>query len=113
MSSIDGGVEAELIADYMASFDDPDAYAVSHVGWGLQKRARWSALGLFDREATVGMDARGCEGNALFSVGPGNDITGSRLTAGRLDIPMRNCTVSLDGAVVIREGKIVADPRSA
>jgi 2,5-dihydroxypyridine 5,6-dioxygenase len=109
---IDGGLDAELLRDYMVSFNDPEAYAVSHLGWGLQKRARWSTLGLYDREATIGMDARAFEGNFLFSLGPNNEAGGTRLTPCHIDIPMRNCTVSLDGAAVVRDGKVLHDLQS-
>ena len=109
VTAIEGGLDADLLRDYILSFDDPEAYAVSHLGWGLQKRARWSTLGLYDREATIGMDARAFNGNFLFSLGPNNEVGGSRLTACHIDIPMRQCTVSLDGNVVVREGSVVDD----
>ncbi|MGV3569764.1 MAG: 2,5-dihydroxypyridine 5,6-dioxygenase [Ramlibacter sp.] len=104
--AIEGGLDAELLRDYVESFDDPEAYAISHVGWGLQKRARWSTLGLYDREASIGMDARAFDGNFLWSMGPNNEVGGSRTTACHIDIPMRACTVSLDDLVVVREGKV-------
>jgi 2,5-dihydroxypyridine 5,6-dioxygenase len=99
-------VDADLLADYMASFRDPEAYAMSHIGWGLQPRARWSALALYDREATIGMDARAYEGNFLCSLGPNNEAGGNRTTACHIDIPIRNCTVRLDGEEVVIKGKV-------
>jgi 2,5-dihydroxypyridine 5,6-dioxygenase len=104
---IEGGVDAALLNDYMASFDDPEAYAISHIGWGLQPRARWSTLGLYDREATIGMDARAYEGNFLFSLGPNNEAGGTRATACHIDIPLRHCSVFLDGEAVVRDGKVI------
>jgi len=104
---IEGGIDAELLSDYMAGFNDPEAFAISHIGWGLQPRARWSTLGLYDREATIGMDARAFEGNFLFSLGPNNEAGGSRTTTCHIDIPLRKCTVSLDGRDVVREGKVL------
>lgn len=104
---IDGGVDAELLRDYMTTFNDPEAFAISHIGWGLQPRARWSTLGLFDREATLGMDARAYEGNFLFSLGPNNEGGGNRSTTCHIDIPLRGCTVSLDGEDVVRDGKVL------
>ncbi|MCC3305126.1 2,5-dihydroxypyridine 5,6-dioxygenase [Sneathiella sp. HT1-7] len=104
---ISGGWEAELLSEYMDSFKDPEAYAMSHIGWGLQPRAKRSTLGLYDREATIGMDARAYEGNFLFSLGPNNEAGGSRTTACHMDIPLRNCTVSLDGVEVVRDGKVL------
>lgn len=109
---IEGDLDADLLNDYMASFNDPEAYAISHIGWGLQPRARWSALGLYDREATIGQEARAYEGNFLFSLGPNNEVGGSRTTACHIDIPVRNCTVSLDGEEVVRRGAVL-DRRQA
>lgn len=106
-TKIEGGLDAELLNDYMASFRDPEAYAISHIGWGLQPRARWSTLGLYDREASIGMDARAYEGNFLFSLGPNNEAGGSRTTACHIDIPLRRCTVRLDGEDMVREGKVL------
>jgi len=106
-TKIDGGFDAELLNDYMASFRDPEAYAISHIGWGLQPRARWSTLGLYDREASIGMDARAYEGNFLFSLGPNNEAGGSRTTACHIDIPLRRCTVRLDGEDMVRHGKVL------
>lgn len=108
VTAITGGLDADLLNDYMDAFDDPEAYAISHIGWGTQTRARWSTLSLYDREQTLGMDARAFAGNFLFSLGPNNEVGGSRITACHIDIPMRNCTVSLDGREVVREGKLLA-----
>jgi len=93
----------------MASFNDPEAYAMSHIGWGLQPRAKWSTLGLYDREATIGMDARAYAGNFLFSLGPNNEAGGSRTTACHMDIPLRNCTVSIDDQIVVKDGVLVSE----
>jgi 2,5-dihydroxypyridine 5,6-dioxygenase len=108
VTSITGGLDAEILSDYMASYNDPDAYAMSHIGWGLQPRARWFTLGLYDREATIGMDARAYEGNFLFSFGPNNEVGGSRTTACHIDIPARHCTIALDGEEVVRAGRVIA-----
>lgn len=104
---IEGGVDADLLNDYMSSYNDPEAYALSHIGWGLQPKARWSTLGLLDREAHIGMDARAYEGNFLFSLGPNNEAGGKRTTACHIDIPLRQCTVALDGEAVVERGKVL------
>lgn len=104
---IEGGIDAQLLDEYMKSFNDPEGYAISHIGWGLQPRAYWSTLGLYDRENTIGMDARAFEGNFLFSLGPNNEAGGSRTTACHIDIPLRHCTVKLDGVDVVRNGKVL------
>jgi 2,5-dihydroxypyridine 5,6-dioxygenase len=112
-TSIEGGLDAELLCEYMASFNDLEAYAISHIGYGLQKRAYWSTLSLYDREATIAMDARAFNGNFLFSMGPNNEVGGTRSTPCHIDIPMRNCSVALDDVFVVREGKVVEELHSA
>lgn len=107
LTSIAGGLDADVLREYMASFRDPEAYAVSHLGWGLQRRAQWSVLELYDREAACGMDARAFAGNFLFSLGPNTEAGGSRNTACHVDIPMRHCTLTLDGTAVVRQGRLV------
>lgn len=104
---IEGGIDAQLLSEYMATFKDPEAYAMSHIGWGLQPRCHWSTLSLYDKEQTIAMDARAFEGNFLFSLGPNNEAGGSRTTACHIDIPLRHCTVSLDGEVVVRKGQVL------
>ena len=106
---IEGGFDAELLREYMSEFNDPEAYAVSHLGWGLNPRARWSRLALLDRQQTNGNDARAFAGNFMFSTGPNTDAGGSRDTLCHLDIPMRKCSVSLDDMPMTVNGKIVAD----
>lgn len=109
VTRIDGGLDAEMLRDYMESFGDRDAYAISHVGWGLQPRARWSTMSLYDKEQSVAMDARAFAGNFLFSLGPNTEVGGQRNTACHIDIPLRGCTVKLDGQEVVREGKVVGE----
>ncbi|GAB2788648.1 hypothetical protein GCM10027040_13570 [Halomonas shantousis] len=109
VTAINGGVDADLLKDYMAAFEDPEAYAISHIGWGLQKRARWSTLGLYDREATLGMDARAFDGNFLFSLGPNNEGGGSRTTTCHIDIPLRHCSVYLDDEPMVHDGVVVEE----
>ncbi|MCG7522448.1 2,5-dihydroxypyridine 5,6-dioxygenase [Ruegeria sp. Ofav3-42] len=108
VTNITGGLDADLLNDYMETFNDPEAYAVSHIGWGLQKRARWSTMHMLDKEAHIGMDARAFDGNFLFSMGPNTEAGGARNTACHIDIPMRNCSVYLDNKVVVENGRTVA-----
>lgn len=107
VTEINGGVDAAMLREYMESFDDPEAYAISHIGWGTQTRAHWSTLGLYDREQTIGMDARAFSGNFLFSTGPNNEGGGSRVSACHIDIPMRNCTVHVGETCIVEDGKVI------
>lgn len=99
------GADAELMRRYLAAWGDRSAYAVSHVGWGLNERARYEALAFYDREDTNGTELRCFAGNFLFSTGA-NEFAG-RYTEGHFDLPVRNCTIALDGAPVVAEGRLV------
>jgi len=105
--NIEGGVDAELLREFMQAYNDPEAYAIAHIGWGMQPRCYWHTLSLLDREQTTGQDARSFEGNFLFSLGPNNEVGGPRKTPCHLDIPLRNCTVKVDDTVVVRDGKVI------
>ncbi|MBS0561346.1 MAG: 2,5-dihydroxypyridine 5,6-dioxygenase [Proteobacteria bacterium] len=111
--AIEGGFDAEFLRDYMESFRDPEVYAISHVGWGLQPRASWTALGLYDREATLAMDARAYAGNFLFSTGPNTEAGGTRDTPCHIDIPLRGCSVFLDDAPMVLDGAVVPAEQKA
>ena len=106
---IGGGFEAEYLESYMKTFDDPDAFVMAHVGWGLHPRAHWTTLGLYDPEAGLSMDARSFQGNFLFSSGPNTEAGGTRNTPCHMDIPLRRCSLSLDGEPMTVDGHVVPD----
>jgi 2,5-dihydroxypyridine 5,6-dioxygenase len=106
VTGIDGeGTDAELMRRYFAAWGDREAYATSHVGWGLNERARYEALAMYDRRDTNGTEVRAFAGNFLYSTGA-NEFA-KRFTLGHFDLPVRNCTITLDGAVVIDAGRPV------
>ena len=106
--SVDGsGVDAALFRSYLDAFNEPDAYATSHVGWGMNPAARWDYLELYDKRDIWGTEARAFAGNFLYSTGA-NENAG-RFTAGHFDLPMRNCTVTLDERVVVDAGVLSAE----
>lgn len=107
VKSIHGGFDADFLNTYMQGFKDPEVFAISHMGWGLQPRAKWEALGLYDKNETLGMDGRAFYGNFLFSTGPNSEAGGARNTPCHMDIPMRNCSVSLDGEPMTIDGKVI------
>ena len=108
--SIDGdGHDAALMASYLASFEEPDSYAVSHVGWGMNPGARWEALAMWDKGDLNGTELRAFAGNVVYSTGANE--TAGRFCRGHFDLPMRNCTVTLDGETVVDQGQLRADLR--
>lgn len=104
---IKGGYDAEFMRKFMDSFNDPRAYAMAHVGWGLENRASWTVLGLYNPQSQLCMDARSFAGNFLWSTGPNTEAGGDRDVPCHLDIPLRNCSVSLDGEAMTLNGAVV------
>jgi 2,5-dihydroxypyridine 5,6-dioxygenase len=102
------GLDARLLRSYLASFGDPDAYAVSHVGWGMNHAARWDWLPAYDKRDHNGTEARAAAGNFLISTGANE--TAGRFSRGHFDLPMFGCTVTLDGDPVVVEGVLVPPP---
>ncbi len=100
------GLDAELLRSYYAGWNDPLAYTVSHVGWGLNPGARWDALMMYDKNQTNGTELRALAGSFLFSTGA-NEFAG-RHTGCHFDFPMRNCDVFLDDVPVVEQGRLVA-----
>ncbi len=96
------GADAAMMRGYLASWADPNAYAVSHVGWGLNPAARYEALAMYDRRDTNGTELRAVAGNFLFSTGA-NEFA-DRHTAGHFDLPVMGTTITLDGRPVVRDG---------
>ena len=101
------GADAALMESYLAAWGDREAYAVSHVGWGMNPAARWDSLTMYDRSQVNGTELRAFAGNFLYSTGA-NEVAG-RHTLGHFDLPMRGCTVELDGEAVVVEGVLQGD----
>lgn len=97
-------LDAELMRSYFAAWGDQAAYAVSHVGWGMNPRARWDALAFYDKNDFNGTELRAFAGNFLYSTGA-NEVAG-RHTLGHFDLPLRRCTVLLDGNAVVQDGQL-------
>jgi 2,5-dihydroxypyridine 5,6-dioxygenase len=93
--------------EYFAAWGDREAYAVSHVGWGMNRRARWDALVMYDRRDVNGTEQRAFAGNFLYSTGA-NEVAG-RYTLGHFDLPLRNCTIALDGRPVVEAGRLAGE----
>lgn len=101
-----GGVDADLMRSYIAAWGDREAYSVSHVGYGLNAAARWDSMALYDKRDFNGTELRAFAGNFLYSTGA-NEVAG-RHTLGHFDLPLRHCTVTLDGSPVVEEGRLLA-----
>ena len=99
---INGGDDATDLRTFIDSYRDPRAFAVSHIGWGLNEACQWTV----DLPG-IGMDGRACYGNVLFSMGPDTEFGGINDTACHLDLPMRHCSLWLDDAMILDSGDVL------
>ena len=99
------GADKKLIEKYFKSFNDKNSYATSHVGWGLNNKARYEALTMYDKSELNGTELRALSGCFLYSTGA-NEFA-NRYTEGHFDLPMMDCTISLDDEVVVKNGLVI------
>jgi 2,5-dihydroxypyridine 5,6-dioxygenase len=108
VTKIEGrGLDAALMRSYWESWGDREAYAVSHVGWGMNPRARWDAMVMYDKRDFNGTELRAFAGNFLYSTGA-NEVAG-RHTLGHFDLPLRGCSLKIDAEAVLDQGKLVGE----
>ena len=108
VTDIEGSsLDADLFSSYLAAWDDPIAYGFSHVGWGMNPKARWDSLALYDKKDIQATEFRAFAGNFLFSTGSNQEA--GRFTLGHFDLPLRNCTIKLDDTVVVDKGVLQGD----
>jgi 2,5-dihydroxypyridine 5,6-dioxygenase len=107
------GLDVDTFREHLLAWEqhegNRDTYAVSHVGFGLNPKARWDAMNFYDKRDFNGTELRAFAGNFLYSIGA-NEVAG-RHTQGHFDLPMRGCTIDLHGEQgltrVIENGQIV------
>jgi 2,5-dihydroxypyridine 5,6-dioxygenase len=107
ITDIAGGSDARDLADMFKSFNDPEVFAISHLGWGLSHNGKWEALRAFDKADIEGQDGRAFYGNFLFSTGPNVLGGGTRAAPCHIDAPMRNCSLYLDDEPIVLDGDVV------
>lgn len=108
------GSDAQLIKNYIDSFDDPRGWAIAHIGWGSNERAKWHHIAASQNLSSEHvMNALSFYGNVLFSTGPNSELGGTNDTPCHMDIPLRGCSLWLDDIHVLDRGEFArADLRA-
>jgi 2,5-dihydroxypyridine 5,6-dioxygenase len=105
ITSISGdGVDALHFREYLEAWNDRNAYGMSHVGWGTNPKANWVSGVMYDKRDMQAVEFRALAGSFLWSTGANQYA--ERFTMGHFDLPMRNCTIALDGKIVVQNGKL-------
>ena len=108
VTEISGGARADNLRSFIEGYNDPRAYAVSHIGWGLNHHCIWRP----DLPG-IGMDGRAHYGNVLFSLGPDTEFGGENDTPCHLDLPMQGCSLWLDDELIVQDGAVVPEDMRA
>ncbi|MDX6512726.1 MAG: 2,5-dihydroxypyridine 5,6-dioxygenase [Gaiellaceae bacterium] len=108
-TKIEGGVDATMINEYISGWNDPEGYAMSHLGWGTHKRALWNAILFQDPLDIIGQDGRTAWGNTLFALGSNVTFGGTRTTGCHQDFALKNHRFYLDDELIADSGKIIPD----
>ena len=110
ISAIDGsGTDAELTRRYFAAWGDRNAYATSHVGYGLNEARALRGAGHVRSCATpTAPSLRAFAGNfSLFDRPPTNSPAATRSAISTSPSP--DAPSTLDGVEVVRDGELLAE----
>ncbi len=109
--SVQGGVDAFLLREWLAAQHDECAYIVGLVAWGTDHRARWDRAAWHLQEAAGVMDSESYYGNVRIGLGANSSsmLRGDNPCRSHIDIQLRSCDVWVDDRPVIKEGKFT-DP---
>lgn len=103
---VEGGTDAMLLRERLASWGEELAYRISHIGWGTDRRSKWIAMA--NRPAAdAGAEARSIYGNVQIAFGANSGIGGKNDVEAHEDIVMRHCTFWIDGRPVVEDERLV------
>jgi len=108
IKKIEGGVDAVLLQEHIEQAKDPEAFIISHIGWGTDHRARWSEIAQRGTEEGA-RDVRSTYGNVQVAFGANYRLGGRNQTMAHEDLILRRATFELDGKIVVEDGRIVPD----
>jgi 2,5-dihydroxypyridine 5,6-dioxygenase len=108
IKKIDGGVDAVLLEERMDQAKDPEAYIISHIGWGTDTRARWSEIAQRGTEEGA-RDVRSTYANVQVAFGANYRLGGKNQTMAHEDLILRRATFELDGKIIVENGRIIPE----
>lgn len=95
---ITGGDQAQKLKRIMEEFNDPNVYNIGEIGLGLNTMCELNGRMLEDE---------GCGGTIHFGCGDNRGFGGTVASAYHLDMVFRNPSMTVDGKVILDQGKVV------
>jgi 2,5-dihydroxypyridine 5,6-dioxygenase len=105
--AIEGGHDAFLIRDYIEGWQDPEGYAISHLGWGSHPAALWNSIAFQDPLDIIGQDGRTAYGTTLIALGENATWGGKQTTGCHQDFALRHHRFYLDDELIADSGRIL------
>lgn len=96
------GIDAQLLRSRFDDCRERDTLPVAHVGWGLNRAARWDSLHASGDADDA--ELRTLAGSFLFAIAPTQAVP--LRPGGRFELSLRHCTVALDDHVVVDAGRL-------
>ncbi len=98
ITAIEGGHEARVLSDDLASKNDPNVYNVAEIGVGLNPRCKFNGLMLEDE---------GVFGSVHIGIGSSITLGGTIKAACHYDLIMTGVTLVADGVTIIKDGEVL------
>jgi len=97
ITSIEGGSQAQILAENLKSFGTPNVYNVAEVGIGLNPKSRMIGVMLEDE---------GVFGSVHIGIGSNLTLGGNLKTACHYDVLMWRGTIEIDGRLILENGQL-------
>ena len=107
ITTIDGGPDARLLEEYLASVGDEGAFRFSHAGWGTDHRSDWRHIGM-DSESLLGTVMVSLGRNVFSTPAKHCGFGGANDSEAHYDICCRHASLWLDGELVVDDGRLVS-----
>jgi 2,5-dihydroxypyridine 5,6-dioxygenase len=98
ITEIEGGADAALVRRWFATFNDPNAYIMSHIGWGVEPRAEIASMQMMDWESYGGGVM------VAFGANDGKFLGGTTHSRAHLDTVLLGASYSCDEKVILENG---------
>lgn len=96
--SISGGKQADMLAENLASKNDPLVYNIAEIGVGLNPNCKFIGSMLEDE---------GVFGSVHIGIGTNITLGGNVKAACHYDLIMTEATIEVDGKVILRNGEVL------
>lgn len=98
ITAIDGGKEAKILSDDLASKNDPNVYNIAEIGVGLNPECKFNGSMLEDE---------GVFGSVHIGIGSSLTLGGNVVASCHYDLIMTGVTLVVDGQTVIKDGEVL------